>query len=139
MLSKSRSSEIVKEFLRYVVVGGAAFVADLVVLVAVRELFLRSYAWGVYAAAVIGFSAGLAVNYILSIKFCFTAAREGKGRTFGAFTLFAIICILGLVWTEVGMWLGVGVFEQNYIPVKIVVSGIVLLWNYTAKKLLVFR
>lgn len=130
---------IVAEFARYVVVGGAAFVADLAVLVAVRELLLKPYAWGVYVAAVIGFTAGLAVNYILSIKYCFVAAKEGKGRTLGAFVLFAVICILGLVWTEIGMWIGVGVLEQNYILVKIVVSGIVLVWNYTAKKFLVFK
>ena len=139
MLSKTRALETIKEFFRYIVVGGTACVADLAALVTVRELFLKSYAWGVYAAAVIGFSAGLAVNYILSIKFCFSAASEGKGRTFGAFILFAVICILGLAWTEIGMWLGVGVLEQNYIIVKVVVSGIVLLWNYTAKKLLVFK
>ena len=130
---------IVAEFARYVVVGGAAFVADLAVLVAVRELLLKPYPWGVYVAAVIGFAAGLAVNYILSIKYCFVAAKEGKGRTFGAFVLFAVICILGLVWTEIGMWLGVRIFEQNYIFVKIVVSGLVLLWNYTTKKLIVFK
>ena len=139
MVNKFRVLEITKEFLRYVVVGGAAFVADLAVLVAVRELLLKPYAWGVYVAAVIGFAAGLAVNYILSVKYCFVAAREGKGRTFGAFLLFAVICILGLVWTEIGMWLGVGVLEQNYILVKVVVSGIVLIWNYTAKKFLVFK
>lgn len=138
MVNKFPVLEITKEFLRYVVVGGAAFVADLTVLVAVRELFLKPYPCGVYVAAVIGFAAGLAVNYILSIKYCFVAAREGKGRTFGAFLLFAVICILGLVWTEIGMWIGVGVLEQNYILVKIVVSGIVLVWNYTAKKFLVF-
>ena len=130
---------ILAEFARYVVVGGAAFVADLAVLVAVRELLLKPYAWGVYVAAIIGFAAGLAVNYILSITYCFVAAKEGKGRTFSAFVLFAVICILGLVWTEIGMWLGVGVLEQNYILVKVVVSGIVLLWNYTAKKFLVFK
>ena len=139
MVNKFRALEIVCEFLRYVVVGGAAFVADLAVLVAVRELFLTPYAWGVYVAAVIGFMAGLAVNYVLSIKFCFVAAKEGKGRTLGAFILFAVICILGLVWTEIGMWIGVGVLEQNYILVKVVVSGIVLIWNYMAKKFLVFK
>lgn len=129
----------VAEFARYIAVGGAAFVADLAVLVAVRELLLKPYAWGVYVAAVIGFMAGLAVNYILSIKFCFVAAKAGKGRTLGAFILFTVICILGLLWTEIGMWLGIGVLEQNYILVKVVVSGIVLVWNYTAKKFLVFR
>lgn len=129
----------VAEFARYIAVGGAAFVADLAVLVAARESFLKPHAWGVYVAAVIGFMAGLAVNYVLSIKYCFIAAKVGKGRTLGAFIIFAVICILGLLWTEIGMWLGVGVLEQNYILVKVVVSGIVLVWNYTAKKFLVFR
>ena len=37
------------------------------------------------------------------------------------------------------MWLGVDVFDQNYIPIKAVVSGIVLVWNYTDRKFLVFQ
>lgn len=127
------------EFARYIVVGAASFAADLMVLVGVRELLLKSCIWGVYVAAVVGFIAGLAVNYILSIKFCFVAAKSGKGRTPRAFILFTVICILGLLWTELGMWLGVGILEQNYILVKIFVSGVVLIWNYTAKKFVVFR
>ena len=138
MVNKFRVLEITKEFLRYVVVGGAAFVADLTVLVAVRELFLKPYPWGVYVAAVIGFMAGLAVNYVLSIKFCFVAAKEGKGRTVGAFILFAVICVLGLVFTEIGMWIGVEIFRWHYVVVKVLVAGIVLIWNYSAKKILIF-
>ena len=60
---------IVYEFLRYAVVGGIAFLADFGALVGAQELYFNRFAWGVYAATVIGFVAGLAVNKRACIKF----------------------------------------------------------------------
>lgn len=135
---KTGMIKILSEFFRYVIVGGVAFLADLSVLVATQEVVLKSFACGVYISAVFGFCAGLAVNYRLSVKFVFASAREGKGRSFGAFLVFASICIVGLLLTEFGIWTGVYVLRRNYIMVKVVVAGLVLVWNYMAKKLLVF-
>ena len=126
------------EFARYVLVGGAAFIIDLTTLVVLQEMVFAALAWGVYISVVFAFCAGLAVNYWLSVNFVFASAREGKGRNFGAFVLFAAICLIGLLLTEAGMWCGVEVAKWNYVFVKIVVSGLVLIWNYAAKKLMIF-
>lgn len=130
--------KIIKEFARYVLVGGVAFIVDLVTLIALQEMVFKAFAWGVYVSAVFAFCAGLAANYWLSVNFVFASARAGKGRSFGAFVLFVAICIIGLLLTEGGMWCGVEVLKWNYVFVKIVVSGFVLIWNYAAKKLLIF-
>lgn len=138
MLSRFRLLEIAKEFLRYVIVGGAAFFADVIVLVVAQESFLKVYSWGVYLAAVLGFVAGLTVNYVLSVTFAFGAAKKGKGRSFGAFIVFTGICLLGLFFTEIGMWIGIELFNWHYAIVKVLVAGLVLLWNYSAKRVLLF-
>lgn len=128
------------EFARYVVVGGLAFVADFVALIILQEFVFKAVSYGVYISAVFAFCVGLLVNYLLSITFVFTSkSARGRGRTFGAFILFSIICVLGLVWTELGMWVGIEKCKFDYKLVKIVVSGIVLFWNYFCKKYLIFR
>ena len=127
------------EFLRYIVVGGIAFMADFVTLVGSQELFFHRYAGGVYWATVMGFVVGLAVNYFLSLLFVFTSAKDkGKGRSVGAFIIFGVVGLLGLGWTELGMWVGISCLKLNYMFVKILVTGVVLMWNYLGRKILVF-
>ncbi len=128
------------EFLRYVVVGGMAFLVDFATLVACQELYFERFAWGVYLATVLGFCAGLTVNYILSLAFVFTQAKDrGKGRSLGAFLTFGVIGGFGLLWTELGMWFGIEVLAWNYMLVKIFVTGAVLVWNYLGRKILIFK
>ena len=130
---------VVMEFLRYVVVGGLAFVADFGSLVAAQELLFEGYSWGVYASTVVGFVVGLAVNYFLSLLFVFTQAKDrGKGRSLGAFVVFGLIGLVGLGLTELGMWAGVEILTWNYMIVKVLVTGAVLFWNYLGRKILIF-
>ena len=137
---KILDKDFVLEFLRYVIVGGIAFLADFGALVAAQELVFKCFACGVYVSTVIGFIVGLAVNYFLSLLFVFTSAKDkGKGRSFVAFVVFGIIGVVGLGLTELGMWIGVSVLEWNYMIVKILVTGAVLFWNYLGRKIIIFR
>ena len=138
--SASALAPLVGEFLRYAVVGGLAFLVDFATLVAAQELLFGRFAFGVYLSTVCGFVAGLAVNYVLSLLFVFTQAKDrGKGRSVGAFLVFGVIGLLGLFWTELGMGLGVAVLGLDYRLVKVFVTAAVLLWNYLGRKLLIFR
>ena len=58
------------EFLRYVLVGGSAFVVDFAVLYLTRTYLFGSLGQeGILLATAIAFLAGLAFNYIFSILF----------------------------------------------------------------------
>ena len=139
-MTKDRWATLAGEFLRDVVVGGLAFVVDLGALVLAQELLFGNFAHGVYWATALGFVVGLTVNYALSLRFVFTQAKDrGKGRTVNAFLVFGLIVLLGLWWTELGMWIGVSVLGGHYVPVKIVVTGVILLWNYLGRKILIFN
>lgn len=139
-LDQQKLKTLFWEFMRYVVVGGIAFLVDFGTLVACQELFFKAYTWGVYVSTVCGFITGLIANYVLSLIFVFTQAKDrGKGRSVGAFVVFGIIGALGLFWTELGMWIGIELLEWNYMIVKVFVTGAVLVWNYLGRKVLIFK
>lgn len=131
---------LICEFIRYAIVGGIAFIADFGTLVLSQECLLKRFAGGVYVATVLGFVVGLSVNYALSLTFVFTQRKDrGKGRSLGAFLLFGAIGLAGLVWTELGMWIGIEFLSWNYMFVKVIVTGAVLAWNYLGRKLIIFN
>lgn len=139
-IDKKQIKILVGEFLRYAVVGGIAFFADFGTLVLSQELLLGQFDRGIYIATVFGFLVGLAVNYALSLWFVFTQKKDiGKGKSIGAFLVFGIIGVLGLFWTELGMWVGIELLCWNYMIVKVLITGAVLLWNYLGRKLLIFN
>ena len=72
--------QLVLEFGRYLLVGGFAFIVDFLVLTLSYELFLKQLSGGVYLATGVGFAAGLAVNYLLSVHFVIS---EAKGTELG--------------------------------------------------------
>jgi putative flippase GtrA len=153
-IDKQSLSSLVKEFGRYLIVGGASFLVDWGTLfltynyvfsgmagrqVTAGTLVLGS--WQLILATAAGFILGLIFNYIFSLLWVFQSARQqNKGKTVGAFVIFAVIGIIGLLLTEVGMEFGVRwVGQSYYMVVKIFVAGVVLIWNYVARKILIFK
>lgn len=129
------------EFMRYVIVGGSAFIIDLFLLYIFKSYILDDLGTtGIYISTAIGFIGGLIYNYALSIVFVFeNAKKNNKGKSLGSFIIFSIIGIIGLGMTEFGMYVGLEIIEINYLIVKIFVTGIVLFWNYVARKILIFK
>ena len=140
-LDRDKIKPLAGEFIRYLFVGGTAFLVDFGTLYLTKTFLFSSLGdTGVYIATALGFIVGLIYNYILSLIFVFKSARErNKGKSVGAFVVFAIIGVIGLLLTEAGMWLGYDVLKINYLIVKIFVAAVVLIWNYGARKLLIFK
>ncbi len=130
--------ENIKELLRYVVVGGIAFLVDAGVLHLIMISF-PDWKYTLYIAVTIGFLCGLIVSFILSLKFVFKNAKEKtENKKVQTFIIFAIIGVIGLALTELGMHVGVVVLGYHHLLVKIVVAGLVMLWNYIARKIIIF-
>jgi hypothetical protein len=66
-------SSRLNEFIRYCLAGGMAFCVDFGVLVLSGAALPRLNGFELYAAAALGFLAGLAVHYVLSFRFFFRA------------------------------------------------------------------
>jgi putative flippase GtrA len=133
---------ILAEFFRYVLVGGSAFVVDIGILYAAKTyIFYGLGAAGILIAAACGFIAGLIFNYIFSITFVFKETNDNvRKHKVRSFIIFTIIGVAGLGLTEFLMYAGISVFGQRlYLAVKVVTAGIVLIWNYGARKLLIFK
>ena len=139
---KSKSFDTIKEFIRYLIVGGTAFIIDTGVFILILKLlFHNNEEISILIAAALSFMVGLIYNYIFSIIFVFVKAYDKvKGKHRKSFMVFAIIGIIGLCLTEAGMHLGILLFDlQYYLIVKIFVSAVVMLWNYTARKVFIFK
>ena len=140
------------QFFRSIFVGGIASVVDLAVLICFRELAGLPESW----AAVLGFIAGLSVNYIISTFWVFAKAKV-KNRA-ADFIAFGVIGVIGLGLTQLiiapfsqqGLF-GTGFLVQNavfgsllpvdkyYIVGKILSIVLVYMWNFFARKLILYR
>lgn len=132
------ASKTTFEFLRYVVVGGLAFVADIGTLIFCREMLFPDWSGGVYLSVLLAFLAGHVVNYVGSLCFVFRDPEERRnGLTWRAFWLFALVGASGAGATELGMWIGYGLLHMNYILTKVLVAAVVFVWNFVGRKLVV--
>lgn len=140
-----RGKENLPEFFRYVIVGGIAFLVDAGILIFGREVLFTSLdaRTNLLLSTVLGFLFGLTCNYFLSQWFVF---RKPEQRVLGwrrsAFFMFAAVGLVGLGLTALGMYLGVAIVGDRgfrYVLVKIVVAGLVMVWNYAGKKIVVYK
>ena len=123
-------------FLRYLVTGGLAFVVDF----GLFALCLYVFDWHYLLANLVGLVAGLVLNYTMSIVWVFTACeRTLEKRKVMAFSLFALVGIAGVGINQLLMFLMVGVFDWNEMASKMIAAVLVLMWNFGARKLMLFR
>jgi putative flippase GtrA len=92
---------------------------------------------GYAIAAVAGFIGGLAVAYLISVRWAFRARRLGNARI--EFIVFAAIGLLGLLLTESLLWLQIDVLAFGPVPAKLAASCGVFFFNFGARKLLLFK
>ncbi len=140
------------EIVRFGVVGVLATVVDMAAMGVVLYLFepsLYPHFYNVWygggepstLATVVGtgtgFVLGLFVNYFLSVLFVFS--EKGKSKSVYGFTVFAILSAIGLGIHLVGMYIGYDLLGINEWIVKIILTAIVMVYNYVSKKLLLFK
>lgn len=138
------------EFCRFLLVGFLATLTDALVMALVQYIceptLYRSF-WEIFTAqatgyvyvvgTACGFTAGLLVNYALSVVFVFN--EKGKSRSVYGFFVFAVLSLVGLFIHVCGMYLGNTVLGINAWAVKIVLTAVVTVYNYVSKKLLLFK
>lgn len=140
------------EILRFVIVGGIATLIDFFVTGVVMYLFDPSiyphfynifYGGGqpsTIATVVgtgIGFTVSLIVNYILSVIFVFE--DKGSSKTKKGFFLFVILSVMGLGINMLGMYIGYDLCHINEWITKILMTIIVLIYNYLTRKFFIFK
>ena len=140
------------EIARFVIVGGIATVIDLFVMGLVLYAFnpaLYPKFYNIWIgggdpstlATVIGTGTGFVVslvfNYILSVLFVYE--DKGNSKSVKGAILFAVFSVIGMLINMGGMWLGYDVCGINEWVTKIIMTLVVLVYNYTTRKLFIFK
>ncbi len=160
---KQTKKQLFWEIVRFLAVGGTATLVDYIVFwifdAWLFPLFMpiNEPAWATVALALstaLGFCVGLLVNWVLSVRFVFREVQDEKRvRSKKSFALFALIGVIGLAITELGILLLVALFpEISFLGstaflgtawekwlAKAIMTATVLVWNYLGRKLFIFR
>lgn len=123
-------SRLIKQLLGFGVIGGLCFLIDYFLMVGLTELGNINY----LLAAGISFCVSVIVNYLLSMRFIFES-KENINKL-KEFVIFVILSVIGLGLNELFMWLIVEKVELHYMLTKIIVTAIVMVYNFITRKLI---
>jgi len=124
------------QFLRYFVTGGLAFVVDFGAFALALYYFDIHY----LIANLIGLAAGNVVNYLLTVGWVFsTEKRKMEQHVFLEVVVFVLISLFGMGLNEFLMYVFVGLMAVQEMLSKVVAAIIVLLWNFFARKYILFK
>lgn len=133
---KMPRSSLIGQFVRYLVTGGFAFVVDFLLY----AFCLYELNWHYLVANLVGLVAGLVINYVMSVAWVFSECKRVlEDRKTVEFGVFAIVGIIGVGINELLMLLMVGMLDANEVKSKIVAAILVLVWNFGARKMVLFR
>ncbi|MEE0935621.1 MAG: GtrA family protein [Methanobrevibacter sp.] len=120
------------QMFRYVFVGGTAFAVDFFFL------YFFSDICGIYylISGVLSFIISVLVNYWMSTVWVFN--QDNIDNKLLEFNLFLAISTIGLVFTEILLWLFTDVCGLHYLISKIIAAAIVMFWNFIARRVMFY-
>ena len=121
--------KLFEQIIKCGIVGGLAFLIDYGIMVLCKEVFK----FDVLVAAGFGFTVSVIFNYIASVKWVFNVnENNSKSKQFITFIIFSII---GLIITEIIMYIGTDIIKISYLIVKVGATLIVMVFNFITRKL----
>lgn len=121
--------KLFEQIIKFGIVGGLAFLIDYGIMVLCKEVFR----FDVLVAAGFGFTVSVIFNYIASVKWVFNInENNSKSKQFITFIIFSII---GLIITEIIMYIGTDIMKISYLIVKVGATLIVMVFNFITRKL----
>ena len=124
-----KNNKLIKQILRFGIVGVIATLVDYIVLIICKELLGIQ----VLVSTAIAFTISVIFNYILSIKWVFDVDKSKSNKK--NFITFIIFSIIGLGITELIMYLGTDILNINYLIVKVFAIAIVMVFNFITRKI----
>ena len=117
-----------RQLLKFGIVGVICFGIDYGLMILLIELSGLDY----LLSSGISFGASVVVNYFLSMRFVFTSKE--KNSKVKEFVIFVVLSVMGLLLTIVLMRLSVENLGFHYMQSKIVITGIVMAFNFVTRK-----
>lgn len=121
------------QLFRYCFVGGFAFIVD------AGGLYVLTEFAGLYylLSASISFILGLIVNYLLSTAWIFKKSKLANRWT--EFVIYSAIGVVGLGLNALFLWIFTDCLQIYYMLSKIITAALVMLWNFFARKIILFK
>lgn len=157
----NKKGKLIKQILKFGVVGGLSFVIDFVVYTIVIKLIPGQYSY--ILAGISGFTISLIFNYLASMAFVFERKDNADKRK--EFLIFLVLSLIGLLLNTLLLWfyvdilngmvgwirsiheaiynwlsgLGISFFKssQEFIEImaKIFATAIVMVYNFISRKM----
>lgn len=121
------------EFLRYFVASGIAFAVDFGFLLLATEVFGLHY----LLSATLGFILGIAVIYVISVRWVFEHRRLADRDA--EKTIFLMVGVLGLGVNAVVIYSLTDLAGFHYGISKFGAAAVVFAFNFSVRKMMLFR
>lgn len=120
--------KLMPQIIKFSIVGGISFLIDYLLLMFFTDVLGIWY----LLSSFLSYSVSTIYNYILSMKYVFKGKEDmGKGKEF---TIFVTLSLMGLGVNQLGMWGFVDGIDMDYKWAKIIVTAIVMVWNFVTRK-----
>ncbi len=121
--------KLIKQIMKFGVVGGSAFVIDYGIMIFLTEVFHINY----LISSGVSFAVSVMFNYVMSVKWVFEVeeSRDKKQE----FVLFVVLSIIGLGINELIMWITVEKLGIFYMLSKIEATVVVMIYNFITRKM----
>lgn len=123
--------KLIKQFLDFALVGVLATAIDYIVFVLFYNVLNIHY----LIATVLAFIIATVFNYWASMRYVFES-RYQSNEKMKELIIFVSLSIIGLILTSVLMFITVDHWQIPANLAKILVTGIVMIFNYLSRKLL---
>lgn len=134
-----KTDNVIIQFFRYCFVGGIATVVEGGALWLIQYfLFHEKKGLHVFIAQTIAFILGLIANFFLSKLFVFQTKSE-RTNAAGEFLTYGVIGVAGLGIKWLMLWAFNKQLGWHYMLVWLIATAIVLIWNYAARKVILYR
>ena len=121
--------KLISQIFKFGIVGGSAFVIDYGIMIALTEVVGINY----LISSGISFAVSVIYNYILSVRWVFEVEKIGDKRK--EFIVFIVLSLIGLALNQLLMWVTVSGIHIFYMVAKILVTVVVMIYNFITRKL----
>ena len=123
-------NKLIKQILKFGIVGIIAFIIDYLLLYVLTEYIGIHY----LISSIISFTVSVIFNYIFSIKWVFDVKKKQGTKEF---IIFLILSVIGLLINSLIMYLLVDIFNIHYMVSKLVSTFIVMIYNFITRKVFI--